>query len=83
MVSVHVEQEHYQKECMRQFYRLLGSVEVLGNPAGLMRNLGIGMKAFSSGLTGLRHGDRQSFKDGAKTLVNATSRTMLMGFGKA
>lgn len=59
-------QEHYQKECMRQFYRLLGSVEVLGNPAGLLRNLNTGMRAFTAGL---RHGDRQSLKDGAKTFV--------------
>jgi len=62
-------QEHYQKECLRQFHRVIGSVEVLGNPVGLMRNLGTGMQAFRSGLTGLRNGDRQSFKDGAKAFA--------------
>ena len=64
-----VMREHYQKECMRQLYRIIGSVEVLGNPVGLFRNLGTGFRAFGSGVSGLRHGDQQSFKDGAKTLV--------------
>ena len=35
-----VMREHYQKECIRQLYRIVGSVEVLGNPVGLFRNLG-------------------------------------------
>jgi len=64
-----VMREHYQKECLRQLYRIVGSVEVLGNPVGLFRNLGTGFRAFGSGVSGLRHGDQQSFKDGTKTLV--------------
>ncbi len=44
-------------------------LQVLGNPVGLFRNLGTGIRAFTSGVSGLRHGDQQSFKDGAKTLV--------------
>ena len=64
-----VMREHYQKECLRQLYRIVGSVEVLGNPVGLFRNLGTGFRAFGSGVSGLRHGDQQSFKDGTKTLM--------------
>ncbi|EKX50324.1 hypothetical protein GUITHDRAFT_135471 [Guillardia theta CCMP2712] len=66
---LNVLREHYQKECVRQLYRILGSVEVLGNPVGLMRNLGTGFKAFRTGISGLRNGDQQSFKDGTKVLV--------------
>ncbi|EQC37851.1 hypothetical protein SDRG_04874 [Saprolegnia diclina VS20] len=38
--------QHYTTQCLRQVYSLLGSAEILGNPLGLVSNLGSGVKDF-------------------------------------
>jgi len=50
--------------------QVIGSVEVLGNPVGLIRNLGTGVAAMREGIKGMRKGDSmRSLKDGAKTFA--------------
>jgi hypothetical protein len=62
--------EHYQKDCVRQFYKVIGSVEILGNPVGLLRNLGTGLVAMRTGISNMRKGDSlKSLKEGAKTFA--------------
>jgi hypothetical protein len=62
--------EHYQKDCIRQFYKVIGSVEILGNPVGLLRNLGTGLVAMRAGISNMRKGDSlKSLKEGAKTFA--------------
>lgn len=39
-------QFHYQKQLLRQLYRVLGSFTLLGNPVGLLENVGSGLRAF-------------------------------------
>ncbi|GAM18638.1 hypothetical protein SAMD00019534_018130 [Acytostelium subglobosum LB1] len=36
----------YIKQALRQFYNILGSVDVIGNPVGLFRNFGTGVQDF-------------------------------------
>ncbi len=38
--------QHYQREGLREAYKVVGSIELLGNPVGLVRNLGTGVKDF-------------------------------------
>ncbi|OQR98040.1 vacuolar protein sorting-associated protein [Achlya hypogyna] len=38
--------QHYTTQCLRQIYSLIGSAEILGNPLGLVSNLGSGVKDF-------------------------------------
>ncbi|OQR99598.1 vacuolar protein sorting-associated protein [Thraustotheca clavata] len=38
--------QHYTTQCLRQVYSLIGSAEILGNPLGLVSNLGSGVKDF-------------------------------------
>lgn len=43
MSTVH---QHYMLQGMRQIYSLIGAADILGNPVGLVTNLGIGVKDF-------------------------------------
>lgn len=38
--------KHYRSQLVQQLYKLVGSFEFLGNPVGLVSNLGTGMKDF-------------------------------------
>ncbi|ETV82603.1 hypothetical protein, variant [Aphanomyces astaci] len=38
--------QHYTSQSLRQIYSLIGSAEILGNPLGLVSNLGCGVKDF-------------------------------------
>ncbi|ETW04380.1 hypothetical protein H310_04665 [Aphanomyces invadans] len=38
--------QHYTSQSLRQIYSLIGSAEILGNPLGLVSNLGSGVKDF-------------------------------------
>ncbi|KAF0695189.1 Aste57867_13953 [Aphanomyces stellatus] len=38
--------QHYTTQALRQIYSLIGSAEILGNPLGLVSNLGSGVKDF-------------------------------------
>ncbi|GMF24638.1 unnamed protein product [Phytophthora fragariaefolia] len=39
-------QQHYLLQGMRQIYSLVGAADILGNPVGLVTNLGVGVKDF-------------------------------------
>ncbi|RLN75739.1 hypothetical protein BBJ28_00007542 [Nothophytophthora sp. Chile5] len=39
-------QQHYALQGMRQLYSLVGAADMLGNPVGLVTNLGVGVKDF-------------------------------------
>ncbi|KAH7468699.1 putative vacuolar protein sorting-associated protein 13A [Phytophthora ramorum] len=39
-------QQHYMLQGMRQIYSLIGAADILGNPVGLVTNLGVGVKDF-------------------------------------
>ncbi|KAE9348591.1 hypothetical protein PF008_g7270 [Phytophthora fragariae] len=39
-------QQHYMLQGMRQIYSLVGAADILGNPVGLVTNLGVGVKDF-------------------------------------
>ncbi|RLN51421.1 hypothetical protein BBJ29_007449 [Phytophthora kernoviae] len=39
-------QQHYVLQGMRQLYSLVGAADILGNPVGLVTNLGVGVKDF-------------------------------------
>lgn len=36
--------KHYVKQGLQQFYQILGSTDIIGNPAGLINNLGRGVE---------------------------------------
>jgi len=38
--------KHYKAQLVQQLYKLVGSFEFLGNPVGLVNNLGTGVKDF-------------------------------------
>ena len=39
-------QDHYFTSALRQLYKIVGSLELVGNPIGLMSSLGVGVKDF-------------------------------------
>eukprot|EP00474_Spongospora_subterranea_P004384 CRZ04842.1 hypothetical protein [Spongospora subterranea] len=66
---------HYHSSVMDRIYMILGSVSVLGNPLGLLNNLGSGLSDFfNDPVDGLVEGNilgfGQGLKKGSKSLFN-------------
>ena len=40
--------DSYTSQAINQFYQLLGSTDIIGNPVGIMNNLGRGVEALKS-----------------------------------
>jgi len=88
--------EHYKSRFLRQLYKILGSVDVLGNPISLIKNLGTGVRDFfyepAKGITvspkefgtGLAKGTKSLVKKSIYAVFNAATKiTGSLGKGVA
>ncbi|KAH9104923.1 hypothetical protein AeMF1_019123 [Aphanomyces euteiches] len=76
--------QHYTTQSLRQIYSLIGSAEILGNPLGLVSNLGSGVKDFfyepAAGMVrgqfvkGLTRGTESLVKNSVYGTFNAASK---------
>mmetsp|Transcript_45817 Transcript_45817/g.71794 ORF Transcript_45817/g.71794 Transcript_45817/m.71794 type:complete len:623 (-) Transcript_45817:24-1892(-) len=78
--------KHYRSQLITQLYKLVGSFEFLGNPVGLVNNLGTGfqdffyepaqgaMKSPSDFAKGMSKGSLSLFKNSTYGLFNAASK---------
>jgi hypothetical protein len=69
--------QNYIREVVLQSYKLVGSVDLLGNPIGIVENVGSGIKAFLKVTSDEVFGDSQTRGEGVKILGKtvATSTT--------
>ena len=78
--------KHYRAQLLHQLYKLVGSFEFLGNPVGLVSNLGTGMKDFfyepAQGIMksphefakGMQKGSLSLFQNSTYGVFNAASK---------
>lgn len=78
--------KHYKGQLVQQLYKLVGSFEFLGNPVGLVNNLGTGMKDFfyepAQGIMksphefakGMQKGSLSLFQNSTYGVFNAASK---------
>ncbi|KDO18815.1 hypothetical protein SPRG_15914 [Saprolegnia parasitica CBS 223.65] len=65
----------YSRDVVMQAYKLVGSIDMLGNPVGLVEDLGSGLKAFLKVTTNEVLGDSQTRGEGVKILGKTVAKT--------
>ncbi|KAJ7542559.1 hypothetical protein O6H91_09G000500 [Diphasiastrum complanatum] len=67
---------HYTRQLLHEFYKVLGSADVFGNPMGFLRSLGMGVwDFFSSPARSIGQNPKElvkSFSEGTKSLLRHT-----------
>ncbi|OQR87871.1 hypothetical protein ACHHYP_07939 [Achlya hypogyna] len=67
--------QNYSRDVVMQAYKLVGSIDMLGNPVGLVEDLGSGIKAFLKVTTNEVLGDSQTRGEGVKILGKTVAKS--------
>ncbi|OQS07593.1 hypothetical protein THRCLA_00403, partial [Thraustotheca clavata] len=66
--------QKYQRDVVLQAYKLVGSIDMIGNPVGLVEDLGSGIKAFFKVTSDEVMGDSQTRGEGVKILGKTVAK---------